>query len=118
MQRLGEDYVPLVPTEKNDTIFQAIVADIHVLPRTSIDPVVLYYSQIASIAAMSEDIRSDAFRQMNVERRIRMYSDYIELKKEAIVLGEEAMLMIATYADGGRGAVEKLEQKRRKDRVQ
>lgn len=101
----GKAFIPLIPTERNDTIFRAIVADIHILPRSSIDPVALYYSQLAAISALIADLRSPEYREMDTERRIRMYSDYIDMKKEAIVLGDEAMLMIATYAAGGQKAV-------------
>ncbi|MDO5606429.1 MAG: hypothetical protein Q4G25_14835, partial [Paracoccus sp. (in: a-proteobacteria)] len=45
-------YFPVIPTEHNDAIFRAIVGEIHVLPRDTIDPVVLYYSQLNAIAAM------------------------------------------------------------------
>lgn len=114
----GNDFIPLIPIESNDTVFRAIVSDIHILPRSSIDPVVLYYSQLNVITAMIEDLRSDAFRQMDTERRIRMYSDYIDLKKEALELGEEALVMIETYAKGGSQEVRALQAERRKNIIE
>jgi len=91
MRKERDDYVPLIPTEKNDTIFKAIVSDIHVLPRQSIDPVVIYYSQLAAIDEMIGDLRSPEYRTMDVDRRIQMYSDYIALKKQAVLMGEDAL---------------------------
>ena len=32
-------YFPVIPSEKNDAIFNAIVGEIHVLPRDTVDPV-------------------------------------------------------------------------------
>lgn len=84
-------YIPLIPSERNDMIFKAIVGEIHILPRISIDPVVVYYSQLAAIDAIIEDLRSEAFATLHVDRQIRMYQDYISLKKEAITLGEQAL---------------------------
>ncbi len=104
----GRDFIPLIPHERNDTIFKAIVNEIHILPRSSIDPVALYYSQLAAISTMIDDLRSPEFKDMDRGRRIQMYSDYIDMKKEALALGEEAMLMIATYAKGGREAIASL----------
>ncbi len=94
-------FIPMIPTEANDIVFKAIVADIHVLPRSSVDPVVVYYSQLASIHAMIADLRSAAYRKMSVERRIAMYQDYMSLKREAIELGDHALEMITAYAEGG-----------------
>ena len=108
----GRDFIPLIPRERNDMMFRAIVNEIHILPRSSIDPVALYYSQLAAIAALIDDLRSPEFKDMDRARRIQMYSDYIDMKKEALDLGEEAMLMIATYASGGRDAVVSLNAKR------
>lgn len=108
----GRDFIPLIPQERNDLIFRAIVNEIHILPRSSIDPVALYYSQLSAISALIEDLRSSDFRDLDRGRRIQMYSDYIDMKKEALDLGEEAMLMIATYASGGRAAVANLNSSR------
>ena len=35
------DFFPVIPTEHNDALFRAIIGDIHVLPRDTVDPVVL-----------------------------------------------------------------------------
>lgn len=111
----GAPYVPFIPMERNETVYRSIVAEIHILPRATIDTVVLYYSQLEAISALVEDMRSDAFRQINVERRINMYLDYINMKKLALEIGETALEIIAAYAEGGRDAAEAIisERKRR-----
>ncbi len=87
----GEDYIPFIPHETNDIVFKAIISDVHVLPIASIDPIVLYYAQLAAIDALIADLRSEAFTKLDVDRRIAMYRDYISLKREALRLGEDAL---------------------------
>jgi len=99
-------FVPFIPKEQNDHVYDAIIERIDVLPRQTIDAIVAYYSQVKSIAALAEDMRGDAFRQMSQDRRIAMYSDYVEMKKTAFVFGTYANAMIRAYASGGAAAAE------------
>ena len=85
------DYVPLIPTERNDTVFQAMIADIHVLPEPAIQPVVRYYNQVFAVEAMIADLRADTFRDSTQGQRIKMYTDYISLKLEALQQGRVAL---------------------------
>ena len=82
------------------------MTDIHVLPRQSIDGIVAYYSQIKALSALVDDMRGDAFAAMAPDRRIAMYRDYIEMKKQALRFGEFAKAMITAYAAGGARAAE------------
>lgn len=85
-------YVPVVPSEKNDTVFHALIEDIHVLPDPVIQPVVRYYNQVFAIDAIIEDLRSELFRkEMDQVQRVAMYTDYIGLKQQALVLGRAAI---------------------------
>lgn len=91
------DYVPLIPSERNDTMFQSILPDVQILPEPVIRPVVRYYNQVFAIEAMINDLRSDHIRAKSTPQlqRIRMYTDYISMKKEALRLGNEACLALA-----------------------
>lgn len=93
-------YFPVIPTEHNDAIFRAIVGELHVLPRDTVDPVVLYYSQLNAIGAMIEDLRHINFDRIGPERAAAMYRDYISMKLGAIQLGESALLAILSNMDG------------------
>lgn len=92
-------FIPFVPMEKNDTIFMALVSDIHILPRSVIDPVVLYYSQLVAIQVMVTDIRSEGYAKLEKPRRIAMYEDYIAMKKRALTLGKDALSEIKKLDD-------------------
>ncbi len=89
--RADEGFVPLVPTERNDTVFRAILPDIHILPEPVIRPVVRYYSQLFAIEAIIGDLRSEAFRALSAERREAIYADYISMKIQALKLGRAAV---------------------------
>ena len=84
-------YIPVVPSERNDAIFSALIAEIHVLPEPVIQPVVGYYNQVFAVDAIIDDLRSDLFREMDQIQRIGMYTDYIALKQEALARGEVAL---------------------------
>ncbi len=92
-QRIMEEpgYFPVIPTEHNDAIFRAIVGDIHVLPRDTVDPVVLYYSQLNAIGAMIDDLRALDVIHIGAQRAAAMYRDYISMKIEALEMGETAL---------------------------
>lgn len=102
-------YFPVIPTEHNDAVFRAIIGDIHVLPRDTVDPVVLYYSQLNAIAAMISDLRVLDVARIGAERAAGMYQDYISMKIEALELGEQALTAIRANLDGrgkgGRGSI-------------
>ena len=99
--RVDDGFVPLIPREHGDYVFNALVTEIHILPRRTIDPIVAYYSQIKAVAAHADDMRGDAFRALAQERRIEMYSDYIEMKEQLRDFGVYANRLIRAFAEGG-----------------
>ena len=96
-------FFPTIPTESNDAIFRAIIEEIHVLPRDTIDPLVLYYSQLNVIASAIADLRAVDVSKVGPERAADMYRDYIVFRLEALKLGELALLAIANNIDGTGG---------------
>ena len=86
-----ESYVPLIPSERNDIVFRAILEEIHILPGSVIQPVVRYYNQVFAIEAMIADLRGNGFAGAEQDQRIKMYTDYIALKMEALRLGRDAI---------------------------
>ena len=112
-ERMEDDpaYVPLIPRERNDTIFRALVEEIYILPRVTIDPIVSYYSQLFAIETLIEDMRGKRFPELEPSRRIQMYSDYIDLKIQAFHDGHFALRMIAAFAEGGRDGAKAEEQR-------
>lgn len=93
-------YFPVIPTEHNNAIFRAIVGEIHVLPRDTVDPIVLYYSQLNAISALIDDLRELDVAKIGPERAANIYRDYISMKLEALELGDHAMTAIRKNIDG------------------
>ena len=54
-----EGFVPFVPRERHDQIFDSVIGQIDVLPRQTIDPIVAYYGQIKAVSQMAEDMRGE-----------------------------------------------------------
>lgn len=90
------NYVPLVPSECNDTVFRSILPEVHVLPAETIQPVVRYYNQVFAIDAMIADLRGNGFAQATQDQRIKMYTDYVSMKIEARLQGLQAVEALGT----------------------
>ncbi len=104
--RADPDFVPFVPRTQSDRIFLALVDQIHILPRVTIDPIVTYYSHIHAIEALAEDMRGATFRSLSWERRIDIFADYMSMKMVALAYGRHALRLIAVYAESGKEAAE------------
>ncbi len=98
-------FVPFIPAERYDHVYDAIIDKIEVLPRQTIDAIVAYYGQIKSVAAIADDMRAEGFRDLPQDRRILVYQDFLEMRVRAFDLGQYALKLIAAYAsDGGDAA--------------
>lgn len=106
--RVEDGYVPFVPREHHDHVYNAVISEIDILPRQTIDAIVAYYSLIKSLAALADDMRSDTFRTLEKERQIAIYSDYVGMRKQAFVFGKYALRLILAYSKGGVAAAEKI----------
>ena len=84
-------YTPFVPSHGRSFVFDAIVAEIHILPTDIIDPVVYYYRQVAMLGHFAEDLRTERFLQLDAARKASMYGDYVAMGKYALVLAEKAI---------------------------
>lgn len=93
-ERAQAPYVPLVPHEKHDTVFEALVGNIHLLPTETVEPVVLYYNSTTALAMLAGDLRSQRFAEMDKERRKKMLRHYMLIKIAAKKLGEDAIAAI------------------------
>lgn len=76
-----EGYSVSVPRLARHMVFDAIVGELHILPETVIDPVVLYVRQRQVVESLVEDMRDPAFKSLSKERQLAIYRDYIEMWK-------------------------------------
>lgn len=110
INRMEEDktYIPFIPREQHDHVYDAVIAEIDVLPRQTIDAIVAYYSLIKSVSALAEDMRGETFKTLATDRRVAMYSDYVGMRKQAFVFGKHALRLIKAYSDGGVSAAQRV----------
>jgi hypothetical protein len=71
-ERMAQDrtYVPFIPREHHDHVYDAVISEIDVLPRQTIDAIVAYYSLIKSVAALADDMRGATFKTLDVDRDV------------------------------------------------
>lgn len=98
-ERMDQDknYMPVIPSERNDTIFRAILPEIHILPEDVIQPVTRYYNQVFAIDAIIEDLRSEQMRNQSTDTRVAAFTDYISLKKQALSDGDSAIAALSAH---------------------
>lgn len=90
-------YLPFIPSERNDVIFHAIVANIHILPEAVIMPVARYYNQLFAVDAIIADLRSNDMKSEAQDKRISIYTDYISLKKQSVADGLSAISALQAH---------------------
>ena len=90
-------YLPFIPSERNDVIFHAIVANIHILPEAVIMPVARYYNQLFAVDAIIADLRSNDMKSEAQDKRISIYTDYISLKKQSVADGLSAIAALQAH---------------------
>jgi hypothetical protein len=89
------DYTPLVPRDAGALVFDAVLADISVLPGETISPVVAYYKQVARIAHFVEDLKGERFVRLPRELKFEMYLDYLGMIRKALRQAQAAEQALA-----------------------
>ena len=88
--RTEPNYTPYVPKDASTIIFDALLKAIHILPISTVEPVVSYYKQVIAVGYFVEDLRSESFRSLDPDRQIAMYTDYIDMIRSALNEAERA----------------------------
>jgi hypothetical protein len=83
-------FTPFVPRYVSEVVFEAMIAEIHILPTKTIDEVVAYYKQEYKLRELVEDLRSDRYAKLEPDRKALMYEDYIWQIKTTLVTGTKA----------------------------
>jgi hypothetical protein len=71
-------------------VFTALVEEIHILPESVIDPVVLYARQRLVVDSLAEDIRAPSFKGLSRDRQLAIYRDYLRTWQAWRDFAEEA----------------------------
>ena len=105
--RADPGFVPFIPRERGNTVYAAALEDIALLPGVTVEPVVAFYAQAAALAALADDMRTPAFARLAPERRLEVYEDYAQMKRQALFFGQAAVHLIAVHARDGEAAAER-----------
>lgn len=89
-RRRGRTFTPFVPRYAMEIVFEATIADIHILPTETIDEVVAYYKQEYKLRELVEDLRSDRYMKLEQDRKAQIYDHYIWQIKTVLITGSEA----------------------------
>ncbi|MDS9468435.1 hypothetical protein RGQ15_12740 [Paracoccus sp. MBLB3053] len=100
----------------NDRIFKAVLPEIHLLPGSVIDPVVIYYRLIAVMDAMADSIRRTA--RASADRAGEMMLDYILLSEETREAGLDVLEILTASLKGGDAQVQAMLESQQEAAVQ
>lgn len=106
---------PVISAQSSDRIFAAIIAEVHVLPRGVIDPVVTYYRQIETMRDFARAIQG--LTQNDPARAIRMFLHYVEMSDAAREAGQEAVRQLTASIQGGAEALQEIADRESRERV-
>ncbi len=106
--RGDESFVPFIPRERHDRVYSALVEEIEVLPRQTIDAIISFYSVMDSMVALAGDMRAEEYQNLPQARRIVMYEDYFARRVRAFEYGRFALSLIKCYAEKGPSAADAL----------
>ena len=88
-------FTPFVPRDITENVFEAFLADIHILPTITIRDVVAYYKQEYKLRELVNDLRSDRYERLSQVRKARIYADYIWQIKTVLTDGEMAIATLS-----------------------
>ena len=100
-------YAISVPRPVRQSVFEALVGEIHVLPEAVIDPIVLYARQRNAIDSIVEDMRAPEFLALSRDQQFAMYEDYLNMWDawRAFALAAEAALNGSASVAGPRAGL-------------
>jgi hypothetical protein len=102
--RTDVEFVPFIPHDGIGEVYRAVLTDLTVLPRSTVDFVVAFYAHMASLAALAVDMRSRRYAILSPERRIALYEDYIATRVAAVRIGLQTLRLIEIYSARGEKA--------------
>lgn len=77
----GQKYVPFFPAPSRPVVFEAVAARIDQLPTEVVESVVKFYSATADLRAFCDDLRSETFADLPLDRRRSAYARYFAMTR-------------------------------------
>ena len=98
----SKTYSVFAPRLARHLVYESLVSQIHVLPESVIDPLILYTRQRELLDQFAADMRSDRFHQINQARQLEMYRDYVAVALYLRSLAND-VLKALNYSLGQKG---------------
>lgn len=99
--KASKTYSVYVPGLARHAVYDNLVKDIHILPESVIDPLILYSRQRQLLDQFASEMRSERFAKLAQERQLEMYRDFVAVTKYLRALAVDAVASInAALADG------------------
>ena len=90
----SSNYTPFVPKRVTTIVFDALIAEIYVLPTSVVNDVVAYYEDEHMLTQLIEDMRDQQFSSRSQAVKAAIYTDFISLIKGANTKGKQAQVSI------------------------
>ncbi len=103
----------VAPHGGNDRIFRAVLADIHLLPGSVIDPVVIYYRLVAVMDTMALSLRR--IGRTAPDRVADIMLDYLMLGEECREAGLDVLEVLTASLRGGEAEIDAMLRRQRED---
>jgi hypothetical protein len=94
-------FLPFTLKKPPAFVFDAIVGEVHILPVSVVDPVVLYYGQYATVRTGIDVLNSIDFKELASERSAGLFEDYFRISSYALQLASEAIEAIDSALSRG-----------------
>lgn len=88
---VDDEFVPFVPIEKNDIVYETVLSEIQILPRPVIGPVVNFYNQTKTMNLLQEDLQKRSFAELSADRKKALLNDYLNIQLLAYRLARKAI---------------------------
>lgn len=96
----SKTYSVMVTGLPRHVIFDNLAKEIHILPESVIDPVILYARQRQLAEKLVEDMRADRFRHSTQAQQLALYADYIQVLIYLTSLAQQALNAIEEELNG------------------
>lgn len=110
LDMVTEGRAPILPHDANDRIFRAVIEDVHMLPETTIDPVVRYYRLLSVRQVLGQDVLQTMMARP--DRAAGMLLDYIAISNETLETGREAVNSLAARIHSHKSGISKTSSDR------
>ena len=92
-------YSAFTPRLARHAVYESLIGQIHILPESVIDPIILYARQRELLDQFAADMRSERFERLGQDRQLEMCRDYIAASRYLRQLAQDALSSVDASLD-------------------